>query len=235
MSNARTGKIARIPTVIRDEVCERLRDGQGAPEILPWLNALPEVQAKMKALFKGEPVNAENLSAWRSGGFEDWLKDQYEVEKIQKIGEFSLKVARASGGNMSEGMLAIMAGKIQAAIGTLAEEPEVDEKGNPIGYQLGELVDALAKVRSLELDTHKTRLKEIEVGQKSEVIALEKTKFQRQTCELFLKWFDDKRAREIAEGKGTKDTKVAELIQLWFGEMPDGIGPADVRKPKEGR
>jgi hypothetical protein len=231
---ARKGKIARLPLYIRDEVSERLRDGQGGTQILLWLNSLQVVKEILKANFNSEPINDENLSAWRSGGFVDWMKDQMEVEKITKIGEFSVRIAQASGGNMSEGLLAILAGKIQTAIETLAAEPELDEKGNPTGYQLGDLVDALAKVRSLELDTHKTRLKEIEVGQKSEVIALEKTKFQRQTCELFLRWFDDKRAREIAEGKGTKDTKVAELIQLWFGDMPDGIGPADVKKPKEG-
>jgi hypothetical protein len=222
---ARKGKIARLPLRIRDEVSERLRDGQGGTQILLWLNSLTAVKESLKANFNGEPINDENLSAWRSGGFQDWMKDQLEVEKITKIGEFSVRIAQASGGNMSEGLLAILAGKIQTAIETLAEEPELDEKGNPTGYQLGDLVDSLAKVRSLELDTQKTRLKEIEVSHKGEVIALEKTKFQRQTCELFLKWFDDKRAREIAEGSATKETKVAEMIQLWFGQMPEGIGP----------
>lgn len=41
---ARTGKIARFPIAVREELNTRMRDGQTGLEILPWLNALSEVQ-----------------------------------------------------------------------------------------------------------------------------------------------------------------------------------------------
>lgn len=234
MTPARKGKIARLPLRIREEVCERLLDGEPGSQILPWLNGLADTKAVLEAHFGGDKINDENLSAWRTGGYQDWLKDHEKVESVRQIGELSFRMAKASGGNMSEGLLAIAAGKIQTLLEALSDDgPERDEKGNPLGPDIGDLVSALANVRGLELDTHKTRLKEIEVGQKGEQIALEKKKFQRTTCELFLKWFDNARAREIAEGKGTKETKVAELIQLWFGEMPEGIGPKELQKPKK--
>jgi len=50
-------------------------------------------------------------------------------------------------------------------------------------------------------------------------LKLAQTKFQRDTCELFLKWHADKRVAEIADGKGVgTDEKVEQLGKLMFGE-----------------
>ena len=56
------GKIARLPRNIRDELNQRLDDGQPGGDILAWLNALPQVQA---AGFGGSGINAQNLSNCR--------------------------------------------------------------------------------------------------------------------------------------------------------------------------
>jgi hypothetical protein len=69
----RTGKIARLPHQIRQQINTRLRDHQQAAPILKWLNALPEVKAIIKAEFDGHPITKQNLSEWRNGGFRDWL------------------------------------------------------------------------------------------------------------------------------------------------------------------
>ena len=39
-----------------------------------------------------------------------------------------------------------------------------------------------------------------------------------KTCEAFLKWFADKRAREIVEGSGSNAEKIERLGQAMFGE-----------------
>ena len=39
----RTGKIARLPRQVRDELNRRLRDGQKGSQLAAWLNALPKV------------------------------------------------------------------------------------------------------------------------------------------------------------------------------------------------
>jgi hypothetical protein len=68
----RTGKIARLPKLIRDELNHRLENGAAAPELLAWLNALPEVQRVLAEKFQGCPLTKHNLSDWRRGGYADW-------------------------------------------------------------------------------------------------------------------------------------------------------------------
>jgi hypothetical protein len=48
----RNGKIARLPAAMRDELNQRLLDGQPGKELVEWLNGLPKVQALLKAEFK---------------------------------------------------------------------------------------------------------------------------------------------------------------------------------------
>ena len=72
----RTGKIARLPKNIRDQLNHRLQNGQQGPEILAWLNALPTVHRVLRAHFAGQPILQQNLSQWRQGGYADWLRHQ---------------------------------------------------------------------------------------------------------------------------------------------------------------
>jgi hypothetical protein len=63
-----------------------------------------------------------------------------------------------------------------------------------------------------------------DVRVKSEVLALEEKKFQRETCELFLKWFKDQKAAAIAEGKATNSEKIERLRELMFGDVEQRRG-----------
>lgn len=83
----RRGKIARLPTRIRHELNVRLENGEPGPELLAWLNALPEVQAVLAAQFGGRPIRQQNLSEWRLGGWQDWMQEQYAVEAAGRIPE----------------------------------------------------------------------------------------------------------------------------------------------------
>lgn len=51
-----------------------------------------------------------------------------------------------------------------------------------------------------------------------DALVLDQAKFQRETCSLFLKWAEDQRAREIANGGASQSDKIAALGQLMFGE-----------------
>ncbi len=73
---ARTGKIARLPHDIREQLNHRLRDGEEVKSILEWLNPLPEVQAVLSEHFDGRPINHVNVTDWRQGGYADWLVRQ---------------------------------------------------------------------------------------------------------------------------------------------------------------
>jgi len=68
----RTGKIARLPAHIRDELNRRLDNGARGIDLVAWLNGLPEVQKIMAELFNGYPIRQQNLSEWRHGGYAEW-------------------------------------------------------------------------------------------------------------------------------------------------------------------
>ncbi len=50
-----------------------------------------------------------------------------------------------------------------------------------------------------------------------EGLRLEQEKFRRETCELFLKWAEDGRAREIAASGSSNAEKIERLGELMFG------------------
>lgn len=72
--SARNGKIARLPRRIRDELNHKLEDGEDGREILDWLNGLYDVKEILRDRFRSQPVNKQNLSDWRHGGFRDWQR-----------------------------------------------------------------------------------------------------------------------------------------------------------------
>jgi hypothetical protein len=51
-----------------------------------------------------------------------------------------------------------------------------------------------------------------------ETAALDRVKFQRETCELFVKWFADKQAAKIASSSASNADKIEKLGELMFGE-----------------
>jgi hypothetical protein len=77
---ARIGRIARLPHEVREELNRRLRGGEKARRLVPWLNSLPAVQAVLKAEFAGRGIREQNISEWRKGGYRDWLAQQVALE-----------------------------------------------------------------------------------------------------------------------------------------------------------
>jgi hypothetical protein len=69
----RTGKIARLPREIREQLNRRLQDGEPGKKLVEWLNSLPEVKAALNTQFGGRRVSEQNLSEWKAGGYRDWL------------------------------------------------------------------------------------------------------------------------------------------------------------------
>src|SRR5215471_11757908 len=68
----RNGKIARLPQQIREQLNQRLDDGESSETLLPWLNSLPKTQAVLAKHFASRPIQKQNLSEWRQGGFREW-------------------------------------------------------------------------------------------------------------------------------------------------------------------
>ncbi|MBE7497128.1 MAG: DUF3486 family protein [Verrucomicrobiaceae bacterium] len=208
---ARTGKIARLPHAVREELNMRLRENENGQTILEWLNALPQCQ--------DAPINDANLSLWRSGGFADWLKDQDSVHKIEKLGELSVRLAKAAGGRMSKGFLAIAVGKIHEALEE-GQSVEFNEQGKPVltGVGVDKLAKALAAIAKIEQDDEKLDLDRSKHGLDQEKLALDKKRFQRETAELFIEFSKDEKAKEIATSDMAADTKLEALGKHLFGD-----------------
>jgi hypothetical protein len=83
----RRGKIARLPRAVRDHLNLRLDDGEEADQILPWLNDLPEVRQIIAERFNNIPVSPQNLSAWRQGGFQEWLMHRQLLDGAEHMRE----------------------------------------------------------------------------------------------------------------------------------------------------
>ena len=83
----RNGKIARLPREIRDRLNARLQNGEPGVKLVAWLNSLPDVQEVLEAWFNDRPITEQNLSEWKQGGYQDWLKHQESLEWMRTVSE----------------------------------------------------------------------------------------------------------------------------------------------------
>src|SRR6185295_5437881 len=93
---ARTGKIARLPRDIRDELNRRLDHNHPGRQITGWLNSLPEVQEILAALFDSKPITEHNLSEWRTGGFVEWHTMRDHLEDASESAQDAAELAEIS-------------------------------------------------------------------------------------------------------------------------------------------
>ena len=83
----RKGKIARLPRDVRDELNQRLDNGEQGTHLVAWLNGLPEVKRVLAQCFNGREINDQNLSDWKAGGFLDWVAQEEEEERVRRLTE----------------------------------------------------------------------------------------------------------------------------------------------------
>ena len=81
MNTTRNGKIARLPRTLRDELSQRIDNGQSGPKLADWLNQLPEVKTILAEYFAENPIiNVQNISQWRKGGYQEW----HDLQEIRQ-------------------------------------------------------------------------------------------------------------------------------------------------------
>lgn len=226
MAKARTGKIGRLPLAIRDEVNRRLRENEPGPKIIAWLHTLPEVLKVLDEYFREEPISPQNLSEWRQGGYQEWLERLEQVDRTKELAAYGLKLAQQNNGGAADGAAAILGGQFLEIFESLdIERQRALLKEKPQTYP--ELVAALAKFESAQAKKEVVKQNKTKLEQNGEKLALDrerhqldKARFERTTCELFLKFYADKKAADIAEGKAKKEVKIEQLRLLMFGEKP---------------
>jgi hypothetical protein len=135
LNNRRTGKVARLPKEIRDQVNARLRDGLTYLSIAAWLSDLSY----------GD-ISESNLSNWFEGGYLDWQQhqDRLETDKLKR--EFALELVKENeGSQIHEATLQLAASQLYEVLTdfnvgplkeTLADKPGLYPK----------IVNSLAKL-----------------------------------------------------------------------------------------
>jgi len=111
-SNARTGKIARLPLAVRTELNQRLRDGEKGPGILAWLNGLAEVKKVMRDQFAGAELTENNLSRWRNGGYEEWLAEERTKEAATALANQGAALKGVTVKSLTDNMALVMAARL---------------------------------------------------------------------------------------------------------------------------
>ena len=200
-------KIGRLPFAIRNELNERIRDGAQGAELLDWLNGLKETKRILREMKSG-PVNAQNLTDWRSTGYKDWLEDQNDADRIRRLAEVSQTLATAAGGNVAGVGCSIATAKIMDAL-----EAADDDK-------IADLAKALVQLRSSENAAQKVALAEEKNAIAKEQLELSRAKFERDTTRLFIKSAQSKDGMALATDKRLgSDEKTERLVRLMFGDL----------------
>ena len=206
-------KIGRLPFAVRNELNERIRDGAQGSDLLDWLNSLKETKKILREMggpgaVPAAPVNAQNLTDWRSTGYKDWLDDQADADRFRRLAEVSHTLATAAGGSAAGVACNIATAKIMDALEGADED------------KIADLTRALAALRSGENAAQKVALAEEKNAIQKEQLELSRAKFERDTTRLFIKWAQSKDALALATDKRLgSDEKTERLGRLMFGDL----------------
>jgi len=151
---ARTGKIARLPNSLREELNQRLRDDLPASEILPWLNGLPEVRRLLESSFEGSAISEHTLSRWRRGGYACWLQLQEAQEAVGIAAGTGRAMDQADRDALTDHLARVVSARMVLELQKFEEMPESPLKT----AAWKELVWSLVLLRRSEFYAGKLRL-----------------------------------------------------------------------------
>ena len=109
-------KIGRLPFAIRNAVARMLRDGATAKQVCEFVNASPAFSA-LRRETGCAPLNAQNVTDWRSGGYIAWCREQQRAERLRALAESAYHIAEATGGSPAGVGSSILAGRLVDMLG----------------------------------------------------------------------------------------------------------------------
>ena len=158
MNHTRTGKIARLPKVIREVLGDRLEQGHPAADLVHWLNGLACVQESLAEYFGGRPITEQNLSEWRAGGHQDWLRHEEARRQVVHLAEQGDDLAEAANGQELSDRLAR---RLAVEVMRFAETLLAQETDPVQGWaRLREINHELSRLRRDDQQTTRLRLQE---------------------------------------------------------------------------
>ena len=173
------GKIGRLESYIRHELGVRLEDGEPHKSLVAWLNSLPEVQERLKHWFDGRAITEQNLSEWKQGGHQEWLRLQETRQLAARLTEEAEDVEIDTNGDLLSDKLAVMvAAELGRLMTTLLEEEKDPEK------RWARLKEIHRELSQLRRDDHRAAKAKVERKQReAEETAAIEAKEKRQDQE----------------------------------------------------
>src|SRR6185503_11596129 len=138
----RTGKIARLPKPIREQLNQRLENGELGTSLVAWLNQLPEVQKIITEQFDGLPIRPQNLSEWRKGGYIDWIRHQLLREQTRWTAEQAAELGLSTTGasiSIAEDIATVMSAELAIHVHALGEIKNPKQRFNQFRHLSREL------------------------------------------------------------------------------------------------
>jgi hypothetical protein len=156
----RNGKIARLPLAIRQELNQRLQDGQKGRLLVAWLNERPEVQAVMASEFNGQPIAACNLSRWKNGGYHIWEEEQNTQEAVAAMIEQSSALQKLVKNGLSNRIAVILTANLLVELRRL----ESIREGAGKSRRQRALLDRFVALRRGDLEGERLRLEQKKIN-----------------------------------------------------------------------
>lgn len=220
-SRARIGKIARLPLGIRDELNDRLADGEPGDSILRWLNGHPEVIKVLNKSFGGRPILKQNLSAWRRGGHEDWVRHgealRFMARMSRESHELSLMTRQ---GSLNDNVAQLLAVRVASVVHATRD---VKDWSRP--RQLERLLSLCSAVSSLRRGDHAAERLRLD----KKLIEVKETDQRLQAEQLMKRNMDQLRDfwtrtwMLLPECFDTDEKRLAAMDAIMFGEEGEDI------------
>ena len=225
----RTGKIARLPRAIRQQLNHRLQEGESGPVLVAWLNSLPETQALLATDFAGKPIRTQNLSEWRNGGYRDWLLQQEALELATRLHEDAEELTAEGRPPLSDTLALWLTARYAVAT------RDITSTEGPEGWRLlREMCADLVKLRRGDHHAERLRLERENTElnrEKSEEEMLEWARSNAQCHHLFKDALsDEERARRINEIYGLPEDYVTPGYRHPSAEPEDDEDSEEVLK-----
>ena len=177
----RTGKIARLPRDIREQLNRKLQDGEPGVRLVEWLNGLPQVRQTLGEGFGGREISEQNLSEWKAGGYADWLARQETLSCARELAADAGELTDAADGSLADHLAMALSARYAALVAGWKGEidDEFQRKARALRFlnqDIGELRRGDQHAERLRLDLERFA----ETNKADEVraleIALEETK-----------------------------------------------------------
>jgi hypothetical protein len=210
-----------LPKCIRDELGHRIEDGEPGKELVKWLNGLSGVQRVLKEQFGGRAVTEQNLSEWKQGGHQKWLRHWEACEKMRWLAERAEGLDDAADGlEISDRLGSILAAELADAAQKLDEIADPQERWR----RLQEILRELWRLRSEDHNGKRLQLnrarweREVERQDEEDLKREEKAHKNR----LIGMCFSQMQQQTMAEclGGGESGKKMAELLHRIRYDLP---------------